>query len=360
MSMQKRTANKIAKEPFVASPRLISGEPGVEETQTEFSLRPRLLYEYIGQNVIKENLKIAIEAAKQRNDAPDHILLHGPPGLGKTTLANIIANELEVKITSTAGPAIERAGDLAAILTNLGEKDILFIDEIHRLNRVVEETLYPALEDFKLDIIIGEGPSARTLKIDIPKFTLVGATTRAALLTSPLRDRFGIVHRLDFYNVEELVQIVVRAADVMSISITNTAADEIARRARGTPRVATRLLKRVRDFAQVRDDGSITFENTKKSLDMLEIDELGLEKMDRKILSTIIEKFCGGPVGLDALSAMISEEQETINDVYEPYLVKLGFVQRTPRGRIATRDAYKHLKLPTPAEQEKQISLWNE
>lgn len=337
--------------------RIISGAGTDEERRAEFGLRPARLCDYIGQGEVKTNLDISIKAALQRGDALDHVLLHGPPGLGKTTLANIVANELGVNLTSTSGPAIERSGDLAAILTNLGERDVLFIDEVHRLNRVVEETLYPALEDFKLDIIIGEGPSARTIKIDLPKFTLVGATTRAALLTSPLRDRFGIVHRLEFYTEEELVEISTRAAKVLCVDIEHAAALELARRARGTPRVVNRLLKRVRDFAQVRCDGRVTVDAARKGLDMLDVDALGLEKMDRKLLTTIIEKFNGGPVGLDTLAAMISEDQDTINDVYEPYLSKLGFLQRTPRGRVVTEAAYRHLGIkPNPG----QGALWEQ
>ena len=285
---------------------------------------------------MKENLEISIRAAQQRSEHLDHLLLHGPPGLGKTTLAYIVAKEMGVNITSTSGPALERSGDLAAILTNLRENDVFFIDEIHRLNRVVEETLYPAMEDFKLDIVIGEGPGARSIKIDLPRFTLIGATTRAALLTSPMRDRFGISHRMQFYETPELMDIIKRAAKVLDIEIDAKAAEEIARRSRGTPRVANRLLKRVRDFAQVKCDGVITLNAARDGLDLLEIDSIGLERMDRTILKTIILKFNGGPVGLDTLSAIVSEEQDTINDVYEPYLTKLGFIQRTPRGRVAT------------------------
>ena len=325
--------------------RIISGARTDEERCSESGLRPTRLKDYIGQPQVKQNLEISIKAALQRGDCLDHVLLHGPPGLGKTTLANIIANEMGVSITSTSGPAIERKGDLAAILTNLGDGDLMFIDEVHRLNRVVEETLYPALEDFKLDIVIGEGPSARSIKIDLPRFTLVGATTRAALLTSPLRDRFGIVHRLEFYSEEELVEIVTRASVVLGIEVEPAAAVELARRARGTPRVVNRLLKRVRDYAQVRGDGRVTLDMAGRGLDMLDVDELGLEKMDRKLLVTIIEKFNGGPVGLDTLAAMISEDQDTINDVYEPYLAKIGFLQRTPRGRVVTPSAYKHLNI---------------
>ncbi len=342
-----------------AAQRIVSGSKTDEEQRAELTIRPGRLDDYIGQKQIKENLSISIKAAKQRGEPLDHVLLHGPPGLGKTTLAHIIANELGVGLTATSGPAIERAGDLAAILSNLREKDVLFIDEVHRLNRVVEETLYPAMEDFKLDIIIGEGPSARTLKLDLPPFTLVGATTRAALLTSPLRDRFGIAHRMDFYDEEDLAEIITRAARVLEIGINADAATELARRARGTPRVANRLLKRVRDFAQVVGDGAISMDAARKGLDMLDIDPIGLERMDRLILETIILKFGGGPVGLDTLAAVISEEQDTINDVYEPYLAKLGFIQRTPRGRVASQSAYEHLKI-TAGKEKRQTDLWEQ
>ena len=336
--------------------RLVSGARTDEERGAEQSLRPLRLDDYIGQVQVKKNLEISIKAALQRGEALDHVLLHGPPGLGKTTLANIIANEMGTRVTGTSGPAIERSGDLAAILTNLGEGDVFFIDEVHRLNRVVEETLYPALEDFKLDIVIGEGPSARSIKIDLPRFTLVGATTRAALLTSPLRDRFGITHRLDFYTDEELVEIVTRAATVLRVAMDAEAALEIGRRARGTPRVANRLLKRVRDYAQVQGNGRVTLDIARQGLAMLEVDQLGLEKMDRKLLLTIIEKFDGGPVGLETLAAMISEETDTINDVYEPYLAKIGFLQRTPRGRTATRAAYDYFGIKPGSA---QTDLWS-
>lgn len=317
----------------------------INEDREENSLRPRKLDEYIGQTKIKENLMVFIEAAKKRQEALDHVLLYGPPGLGKTTLANIIAKELGVNFKITSGPAIEKAGDLAAILTNLGEYDVLFIDEIHRLNKSVEEILYSAMEDYALDIIIGKGPSARSLRIDLPKFTLVGATTRAGLLSSPLRDRFGIINKLEMYTTSELCQITMRSAEILGIRIEEAGALEIAKRARGTPRIANRLLKRVRDFAQVRGDGIIKSEISKESLDLLEVDPIGLDSVDRNMLMTIIDKFAGGPVGLDTLAASTGEESGTIEEVYEPYLLQLGFVNKTPRGRIATKLAYEHLGL---------------
>ncbi|MEW6724999.1 MAG: Holliday junction branch migration DNA helicase RuvB [Bacillota bacterium] len=334
--------------------RIVSAIRRNEDTH-EISLRPQSFRDFPGQEQVKEKLSIFIQAALQRGDALDHVLLYGPPGLGKTSLAHIIANELGVSIRVTSGPAIERPGDLAAILTNLAERDVLFIDEIHRLHRSVEEILYPAMEDFALDIVIGKGPSARSLRLDLPRFTLVGATTRAGLLTSPLRDRFGVVSRLDFYPMDDLAIIIERSASILKVDIDRAGISEIARRSRGTPRVANRLLKRLRDYAQVRADGVITAEVADMALRLLDIDELGLDKTDRRLLSAITDHFGGGPVGLDTLAASISEESETIEDVYEPYLLQLGFIQRTPRGRTATSRAYRHLGKRHPAEAELKL-----
>jgi Holliday junction DNA helicase RuvB len=326
--------------------RIISGQPATEDATLDTSLRPRRFDDFIGQDKIKDNIKIAIAAARGREEALDHILLYGPPGLGKTTLAYIIAAEMGVNIRITSGPAVERTGDLAAILTNLRRHDILFIDEIHRLNRAVEEVLYPALEDFALDIVIGKGPGARSLRLNLPPFTLIGATTRFALLSPPLRDRFGAVYRLDFYDQEAVEKILQRSAKILQVKADREGLKEIARRARGTPRVANRLLKRVRDYAQVIADGVATREVAIEALSKLEVDKIGLDEIDHKLLRTIISKFNGGPVGLDTIAASISEEADTIMDVYEPYLLQLGFLERTPRGRLATELAYKHLDLP--------------
>lgn len=339
--------------------RIVAG--GVQDADGwQYSLRPRRLAEYIGQDQVKQNLAVFIQAAASRGEALDHVLLYGPPGLGKTTLAAIIANELGVSFRVTSGPAVERPGDLAALLTNLGDKDVLFIDEIHRLPRGVEEILYTAMEDYALDIIIGKGPSARSIRLDLPRFTLVGATTRAGALTSPLRDRFGVICRLEYYEQQHLECIVKRAADILNIAVEDEGAREIARRSRGTPRVANRLLKRVRDFAQVAGGGVVTAAVADQALAMLEVDACGLDKTDRRLLAAIITKFGGGPVGLETLAAAISEETETIEDVYEPFLLQLGLLNRTPRGRVATPAAYEHIGVPygNGENGEKQAKLW--
>ena len=335
---------------FQDEDRIITSTMKNEDIDVENSLRPKSLDDYLGQEKAKEQLKIFIEAAKSRNEQLDHVLLYGPPGLGKTTLASIIANEMSVNLRITSGPAIERAGDLAAILTNLNENDVLFIDEIHRINRSVEEVLYSAMEDFCLDIIIGKGPSARSIRLDLPKFTLIGATTRAGMLTNPLRDRFGVICKLDYYTVDVLAKIVVRSSEILGAEIQIGGATEIARRSRGTPRIANRLLKRVRDYAQVRADGNITDDVANKALELLGVDSLGLDYVDEKLLMTIIQKFRGGPVGLDTLAASIGEDRNTIEDVYEPYLLQLGFINRGPRGRIAMPLAYDHLNMPYPTK----------
>ena len=331
--------------------RLISGWKRPEDLELDVTLRPQTLNEYIGQDAVKQQMELFITAAKQRNEALDHVLLYGPPGLGKTTLAYIIANEMGVGIHTTSGPAIERQGDLVAILTNLEPKDVLFIDEIHRLNRTVEEILYPAMEDGVMDIIIGKGPGARSIRLELPPFTLVGATTRAGMLTGPLRDRFGVICRLEFYDQDNLSIIIRRSAQILGVAIDDLGSLEIAKRARGTPRVANRLLRRVRDYAQVKADNRITLQVAQEALAMLEVDDYGLDRIDRKLLKTIITAFNGGPVGVDTIAAAISEEAATIEDVYEPYLLQLGFLQRTSRGRVATHLAYNYLGIPCPHEQ---------
>lgn len=339
---------------MIENDRLISATAGRQEEQQDRAVRPVSLQDYVGQAVVREQMEIFIAAAKARKEALDHTLIFGPPGLGKTTLANIIANEMQVAIKTTSGPVLEKAGDLAALLTNLEEGDVLFIDEIHRLSPYVEEVLYPAMEDYQLDIMIGEGPAARSIKLDLPPFTLVGATTRAGLLTSPLRDRFGIVQRLEFYNVSDLTHIVSRSANIVGIAIDHEGAAEIARRARGTPRIANRLLRRVRDYAEVKADGTVTAAVADKALNMLNVDEQGFDHMDRRLLLAILEKFDGGPVGVESLAAAISEERGTIEDVLEPFLIQQGFIMRTPRGRVATSQAYQFFGLRQPESAVKQ------
>ena len=338
--------------------RIVSSDLQPDESPTEQSLRPHTLSEYIGQERVVENLRISLDAAKARGEALDHILLYGPPGLGKTTLANVVAAEMNVHIKTTSGPVIERPGDLAAIVSSLREGDILFVDEVHRLSRAVEEILYPAMEDFKLDIIIGKGPAARVIRLSLPHFTLIGATTRIALLTSPLRDRFGVIHRLDFYSLSAMEAIVRRSAGILQVPIDEAGTHLIASRSRGTPRVANRLLRRVRDYAQVRGDGVIDARIAREALRMLEVDDLGLDVSDRRVLATLIDKFDGGPVGLDTIAAALSEDADTIMDVYEPYLLQLGFLERTPRGRIATRRAYEHLGREFQPDESPQARLF--
>jgi Holliday junction DNA helicase RuvB len=343
----------------VTNDRLVTAVRVDEDAQYEAGLRPRRLDEYIGQDRIRENLDVAIAAARQRQEPLDHVLLHGPPGLGKTTLAYVIANELGVPVRATSGPAIEKPGDLMGILTSLQRKDVLFIDEIHRMTPAIEEILYPALEDYEVDIVVGQGPSARTMKVPVEPFTLVGATTRTSLLTGPLRSRFGIIHRLEIYSPADLEEIVRRSARILGVPVEDPAAAEIARRARGTPRIANRLLRRVRDYAQVRAAGTITLDAASAGLKLLEVDEHGFDEVDRKLLLTIIDKFGGGPVGLGTIATAISEEKEAIEDIYEPFLIQIGFLDRTPRGRMATRQAYQHFGRELPAsDQRRDARLW--
>jgi len=339
--------------------RLISADAGRDDAAFDRAIRPKSLDDYVGQPDVREQMGIFIEAARRRSEALDHVLIFGPPGLGKTTLAHIVANEMQVSLRQTSGPVLERPGDLAAILTNLEPNDVLFVDEIHRLSPVVEEVLYPAMEDFQLDIMIGEGPAARSIKLDLPPFTLVGATTRAGLLTSPLRDRFGIVQRLEFYNADDLASIARRSASILNLPIENDGAVEIATRSRGTPRIANRLLRRVRDFAEVQGDGTVTQTIASKAMDMLQVDPHGFDAMDRRLLLTIIEKFDGGPVGVDSLAAAIGEERGTIEDVLEPYLIQQGFLMRTARGRVATKNAYLHFGLQAPVRSTTELPLFD-
>jgi Holliday junction DNA helicase RuvB len=344
--------------PAVTNDRLVTAARVEEDAQYEAGLRPRVLDDYIGQDRVRENLQVSITAAKQRGEALDHVLLYGPPGLGKTTLAYVIGNELGAAVRATSGPVLEKPGDLAAILTNLGDRDVLFIDEIHRMSATIEEILYPALEDYELDIIIGQGPSARSVKVPLQKFTLIGATTRAGLLTSPLRSRFGIVHRLEFYHERDLEEIVRRSARILNVPLEDGAAAELARRSRGTPRISNRLLRRVRDYAQVRAAGTITLDVAHAALKLLEVDEHGFDEVDRKLLRTIIDKFGGGPVGVGTIAAAISEEKDAIEDIYEPFLIQIGFLDRTPRGRVATPLAYGYFGLDVPDERRRDSRLW--
>jgi Holliday junction DNA helicase RuvB len=342
----------------VTNDRIVTAARVDEEVQDEAGLRPRVLDDYIGQDNVRENLHVSITAAKRRGEALDHVLLYGPPGLGKTTLAHVIGNELGVAVRATSGPVLEKPGDLAGILTDLGDREVLFIDEIHRMSATIEEILYPALEDYELDIIIGQGPGARSVKVPLQKFTLIGATTRAGLLTSPLRARFGIVHRLEFYTEHDLEEIVRRSARILNVPLEDGAAGELSRRSRGTPRIANRLLRRVRDYAQVRAAGTITLDVTHAALKLLEVDEHGFDEVDRKLLLTIIEKFGGGPVGVGTISAAISEEKDAIEDIYEPFLIQAGFLDRTPRGRVATARAYRYFGLDAPEDRRRDPRLW--